>query len=431
MKLKNKIAAITSAAIVITSLLSGASAEENAQIRKIKGDINRDYIISVADAVALSHCLTGKAFLEVGDEYYADINNDGAVDAFDLMLLRRTILGIREQDIEEEETTEPPVTTSPPITTEVSTTAVSDPVTQTTSFTETTAYVTTTETITTTIEQIDLSDMPEEYKYALDWVWENRITAEKSTERWNTIFDQIDAGNGTLNYVVRWQSYKTVSLEQRIQLEEMIEKSVNEWTDYLIGYDDWKYGHIDVNVVGWAVIDESVILDRQSDEIIYTNCTPYDSQYDTTNGREEIPVWLPNAPDELSRMYHFDTNIGFDYPGGLDKRFDMYLWATQGFPDIGGCGGDWGQRLSDNAYLNMLDGTGIHVFQHELGHGFGITDFYGGEGESDGFPPGGFPEPTIMMAGNSMEITHYDRWQLRYIWSKIKDQSINGNNRFS
>ena len=52
MKLKNKIAAITSAAIVITSLLSGASAEENAQIRKIKGDINRDYIISVADAVA-------------------------------------------------------------------------------------------------------------------------------------------------------------------------------------------------------------------------------------------------------------------------------------------------------------------------------------------------------------------------------------------
>ena len=91
-------------------------------------------------------------------------------------------------------------------------------------------------------------------------------------------------------------------------------------------------------------------------------------------------------------MYHFDTNIGFDYPGGLDKRFDMYLWATQRFPDIGGCGGDWGQRLSDNAYLNMLDGTGIHVFQHELGHGFGITDFYGGEGESDGFPPGGFPE---------------------------------------
>lgn len=111
MKLKNKIAAITSAAIVITSLLSGASAEENAQIRKIKGDINRDYIISVADAVC-SHCLTGKAFLEEGDEYYADINNDGAVDAFDLMLLRRTILGIREQDIEEEETTEPPVTTS-------------------------------------------------------------------------------------------------------------------------------------------------------------------------------------------------------------------------------------------------------------------------------------------------------------------------------
>ncbi len=99
-------------------------------------------------------------------------------------------------------------------------------------------------------------------------------------------------------------------------------------------------------------------------------------------------------------MYHFDTNIGFDYPGGLDKRFDMYFWATQGFPDIGGCGGDWGQRLSDNAYLNMLDGTGIHVFQHELGHRFGITDFAEGENPTV-FRPEDSLSLTIMIAGNS------------------------------
>lgn len=274
--------------------------------------------------------------------------------------------------------------------------------------------------------------MPSNYSYALDWVWQNRISRENSTARWNTIFDQIVAGEGTLNYVVRWQSYKTLSLEQRQKFENMLETSVNNWTDYLVGYDGWKYDHVDVSIVGWAVIDENTILDRQPDEIIYTNLTPYDSQYDTSNGREEIPDVLPNAPDELSRMYHYDTGIGFDYPGGLEKRFDMYMWATQGFPDIGGCGGDWGQRLSDNAYLSMLDGSGIHVFEHELGHGFGITDFYGEEGALDGFPPGGFPEPTIMMAGNSAEITNYDGWQLRYIWSKIKDETnSNGTRRFN
>ena len=62
---------------------------------------------------------------------------------------------------------------------------------------------------------------------------------------------------------------------------------------------------------------------------------------------------------------------------------------------------------------------------HEIGHGFGITDFYGGEGESNGFPPGGFPGngSSIMMAGSSTEITDFDAWMLRYMWSQIKDEA--------
>ena len=235
--------------------------------------------------------------------------------------------------------------------------------------------------------------MPADYRYAADWIWNNRITKEDSTGskgmRYNSIFDQIIAGKGTINYVVRWQSYRTVTLEQRKQFETMLSQSINEWNRWLAGYDNWPYEYIDVNIVGWAVIDESCLLDLQPDEIVYTDTTYYDSQYDTSNGYETIPDKLPNAPAELSRMEHF-SDKSYQYPGGLDKRFDMYMWATQGFPSIGGCGGDWGQRLSDTAYLNMLDGTGIHVFEHELGHGFGMTDFYGGEGESDGFPPGGF-----------------------------------------
>ena len=269
---------------------------------------------------------------------------------------------------------------------------------------------------------VSISDFPEEYQYAADWIWTNRIEREKSTERRNTIFDQIDAGKGTINYVVKWQSYRTVTYEQRQQFEKMLSYSINAWNDWLAGYDGWKYDHIDVKVIGWAVIDKSCLLDLHDDETVYTDTNYYDAQYDTSNGRDTIPDKEPYAPVELSRFEHF-MDSDYEYPGGLDKRFDMYMWATQGFPDIGGCGGDWGQRLSDTAYLSMIDGSGIHVLEHEIGHGFGMTDFYGGEGEADGFPPGGFPggRNSIMMAGSAAEITDFDGWMLRYMWSKIKN----------
>ena len=271
---------------------------------------------------------------------------------------------------------------------------------------------------------VTISDMPSEYQYAADWIWTNRIEREQSTVRRNTIFDKIVAGKGTINYVVKWQSYNTVTYEQRQQFETMLSDCINAWNDWLAGYENWPYEHIDVKVVGWAVIDKSCLLDLHDDEVVYTDTRYYDAQYDTTNGRDTIPDKEPYAPSELSRFDHFE-DTSYEYPGGLDKRFDMYMWATQGFPDIGGCGGDWGQRLSDTAYLGMLQNGSLHVLEHEIGHGFGMTDFYGGEGESDGFPPGGFPggENSIMMAGSAVKITDFDGWMLRYMWTKIKDDS--------
>ncbi|MBQ9899230.1 MAG: hypothetical protein IJM44_07245 [Ruminococcus sp.] len=274
---------------------------------------------------------------------------------------------------------------------------------------------------------LSISDMPSEFQYAADWIWNNRIVAENSmgssSGRYNNIFDMIVAGKGTINYVVKWQSYNTVTYEQRQQFETMLSTCINDWNDWLAGYEDWPYEHIDVKVVGWAVIDKSCLLDLHDDEVVYTDTKYYDAQYDTTNGRDTIPDKEPYAPLELSRFEHF-ADKNYEYPGGLDKRFDMYMWATQGFPDIGGCGGDWGQRLSDTAYLGMLNNGSLHVLEHEIGHGFGMTDFYGGEGESDGFPPGGFPggENSIMMAGSAAKITTFDGWMLRYMWTKIKSE---------
>ena len=323
-------------------------------------------------------------------------------------------------------------TTGSSSTTPIVTTAIPVTTTTTTTTTVTEAPETTT---TTTALQMTLDDMPAEYQSAADCIWQNRVSAENSmgssSYRWNNIFDQIIDGKGTLNYVVRWHSTKTITLQQRQKLEAALDDCINQWTDWLVGYEDWPYQHVDVKIVGWAVTDSSLLLDLQPDEVVYTDTTEYVIQPGESS---EIPTVMANAPTELSRFDHF-WDESYEYPGGLDKRFDQYLWATQGFPEYGGCGGDWGQRLGDTYYIGMAEGThSKHVQIHEVGHGFGFTDFYGGEGASDGFPPGGFPGggTSIMMAGSSSEITDFDGWFMRYTWSKIKDETNqNGVRRFN
>ena len=123
-------------------------------------------------------------------------------------------------------------------------------------------------TITASAESI--SDMPADFQYAADWIWQNRIDREKSTVRRNTIFDQIVAGKGTINYVVKWQSYRTVTYEQRQKFEKMLSDCINAWNDWLAGYENWPYDHIDVKIVGWAVLDKNSLLDLHDDEVVYT-----------------------------------------------------------------------------------------------------------------------------------------------------------------
>lgn len=271
-----------------------------------------------------------------------------------------------------------------------------------------------------------ITDMPSDYDYAADWIWTNRIQGEKSVESWDTIYDKIVAGNGTLNYVVKWHSYSSITLKQRQALQTVLETSVNAWTDWLTGYENWPFDHVNVKIVGWAVIDKNCLLDLQPDEVVYTDTAAYDASYDISSGMGDntIPTIEPVAPDDLSRYVHWN-DPDWDYNGSYDNRFDMYLQSTQGLIDMGGYGYYWGQQLSSNAVLGLCDGTAsIHILEHEMGHGFGFTDFYGAEGESDGTPPGGFPEGngSIMEAGSSTVITDFDGWFARYVWTKISSE---------
>ena len=262
-------------------------------------------------------------------------------------------------------------------------------------------------------------DFPSQYQYAADWIWNNRIMNEDScgvrSKRYNLIFDQIIANKGELNYVVRWQSTQTITYEQRESFKSFVETGINKWTDYLVGYEGWPYEHVKVNIIGWAVINKNSLLDLHNDEVVWSD-TEFDELSNTQPG---VPSQLPVAPADLW-TFNFFTDRNHVYNG---QSFDEYLWCTQNYGDFGGCGGDWGQRLSDNYYLAAATGNGApHIYWHELGHGFGQTDFYGGEGASDGFPPGGFPGgSSIMMAGSAADITDFDSWMFRYIWYHIKD----------
>lgn len=260
-----------------------------------------------------------------------------------------------------------------------------------------------------------LADCPSHYRSALDWIWTNRIVNEGSTNRRNIIFDQIYAGNGELHYCVRWQSNLSVSLQKRQEIASMIARQITNWTRHLTNYDGWPYDHVNVIVVSYACANSSLIQNLQSNEILYTDWI----NDPLHNDDPSIPQQLPVGPGTCSRFDHFnDPNYTYSScPGGPQNRFDMYLWGTTNFG--GGAGGDWGQRMNDSYILNNSTGNEVTIIEHEIGHGFGLTDFYG-EHER---PPGGFPDPTIMWAGNSSTITEFDKWMLRYVWSQLKNDT--------
>lgn len=273
-----------------------------------------------------------------------------------------------------------------------------------------------------------IADIPQEYRTACDWIWSNRIEPEGSCKGWSTIYDQIIAGKGTLQYILIWQSYEPLTLAMRQKLPEMLEDAVNKWNDCLVGYDDWPVTHVNVKVIGYAVLDQSVLPDLQPDEKVFTEtAVPWTRDWLISSGmgNSSIPELQPAEPTALSRYVHWN-DPNWSYNGSYDNRFDMYLHGIHGMIDMGGVGYHYGQILSDHAIEGLLNGTtSQHILLHEIGHGFGFPDYYGGEGASDGFPPGGFPggQGSLMMAGSCGYINTFDKLFARYTWSKLKSES--------
>ncbi|MFF5296696.1 cellulose-binding domain-containing protein [Paractinoplanes globisporus] len=213
-------------------------------------------------------------------------------------------------------------------------------------------------------------------------------------------WDQLFAGGGSINYCVRWDSTAHVTATQRDAVAAALQRQYQKWMDQMLdngsGWNNWPYKQVPVKVVGWAVRDRSQLEWTDTSVDVYVN-----------NIRENAP----QCAEPCGRFFHQDGNYS-GCPGGASHHYDHSLWLTAGFS--GGAGGDWGQRIGSEYYMSNLTTENIHILLHEMGHTYGLDDFY----DWDPLPGQGF----IMKAGSATQITEFDKWMLRDFWRHLKSR---------
>jgi hypothetical protein len=217
----------------------------------------------------------------------------------------------------------------------------------------------------------------------------------------NYLFDQVMAAKGSINYCVRWESTATVTTTLRDQIQTGLQRQFQKWVDQLnengSGWNRFPYKQIPVKVVGWAVRDRSQLQWSDNSVDVYVN---------------DINEGAPQCSPPCGRFFHQDGNYS-GCPGGASHHYDMSLWLTQGM-GIGGAGGDWGQRIDKDYFVNALGQDDIHILLHEIGHSWGLNDFY----DFDPLPSEGF----VMKAGSATRITEFDKWMVRDFWRHLKNR---------
>ena len=304
-----------------------------------------------------------------------------------------------------------------------------------------------------TLTPVNMANIPAAFKENFDWMRFERhnkgipgynngnpeliyFNTNGSVRQRNSVFHMIWEGNGTINWAVRWESGRRITLAERQDMARMLHESINVWTRPLIGMPGWPFGEIQVNLVGWAVRDANVIVDRQPNEVVWVNST-HEAPMGNNNDAFTRD-FMASAPREMSRFIQFGgssrVNTTYNYPGGLHNRFDMYQWCTATFG--GAVGGDWGNRLSDTRVIGYRSGVNAQgantldgVQTHEVGHSFGLYDLYGEQirkpPNTTAASPGGqrvFGQgdlTTVMDRTYNGPLNSYDQWQIRYYWDWV------------
>ncbi|KAG6612937.1 Neutral zinc metallopeptidase [Phytophthora cinnamomi] len=233
----------------------------------------------------------------------------------------------------------------------------------------------------------------------VDWVWTERMSKYVPGSE-NIIFDQLVTNKGSLNYCIRWDSKDRLSKSDASKFEAMLNRQFKAWNQWLIGYDCWPYNKINVKIVGWAARDAS-LFEWSDDSLgkIYTSDKDVDG--------------VPQCPTACYK--HQERALNSDTSACEGTPFDMSLWPTQNMD--GGAGGDWGQRVNAENLLATLDQDQTLIVSHEIGHGFGLPDFY----EETDKPKTDFPA-CIMDSGTAATVTPSDGWMVRRVLENIKSR---------
>ena len=243
------------------------------------------------------------------------------------------------------------------------------------------------------------SQRPASMKTALDQVWQRTLQENpnwKDDKNW--LLDQLIVNKGQLNYCVRWNTdaHKSTAADRK-KIGPAIQRNMQKWIDTLAGFEGFPLTKVNIKVNGYAVKNKNMIQGDTSGLNIYTTAD--------NNG-------VPECDVRCYRGAHLDGNLS-QCPGGVKNRYDISLWLDKELEgQMGGYGYNWGQELGPDYVLNNLNSEDIHIMQHEMGHGFGLLDFY------DWVPQG--QTSFVMMAGSAMKVTEFDAWMLRMWWVKMK-----------
>jgi len=292
----------------------------------------------------------------------------------------------------------------------------------------------------------DMGKIPKNMKENFDWLKNDRYPRESymplAVPSWgwyNTIFDQIWDGDGSLNYGVRWESAKSITFEERKQIASMLHEAVNSWTRMIIGMEGWPFQEISVKVSGWAVSDGAKILDKQPNEVVWVNNTYDDPGPASADHPRNLIASAPKAMTRVNNLTSIKSDMNYKYGGDPYARVDLYLWCTEYDFGAAGHGSWWGQRLPSAEVIKAAKngGAGSGVMLHEIGHGFGLYDFYGAVGvdkppvTSDGGVFGEGALKGVMWNGTGSKIVNeYDTWQIRYWWDWVRTATPANANRF-
>jgi hypothetical protein len=237
---------------------------------------------------------------------------------------------------------------------------------------------------------------PAEWAPGLEEVWQHVEDTYNGWENFqNYGWDQLVANEGTFTYCVRWESSTPVDAALRDQINASLQEQWSRWFDHMTGFMGFPYQEVPVEVVGWAATDDSLL--QWEDDSVDTYIGILDGE------------GAPQCAPECGRFFHQDGDYS-QCPGGEARHYDQSLWLTDGFG--GGAGGDWGQRIGSEYFVGSLGQDNAHILLHEMGHTFGLDDFY------DWTPTGQCC--FLMKAGSAAQITEFDKWMLRDFWRHLK-----------